>query len=113
MRNILCIMLIVLLSGCATEAGYQKIVNSWMGSDKHDLIEKWGVPTNNYKEDEHTEYFSYVETSVSSDSSGNIYNWKCDTTFTITDDKVTSWKYNGNKCRACDDGFWGTLCKYL
>lgn len=108
---IICLM-ILLLSGCATESGYKRIVDSWMGSSKDNLIDTWGVPTNNYKADKHTEYFSYIDTSISSDGSGNIYNWKCETTFTITDDVVTSWKYKGNKCRACEDGFWGTLCKY-
>ena len=112
MRKVFSVLMLFLLSGCVTEAGYQKIVNSWMGSNKLNLIDSWGVPTSSYKVDDSTEYFSYVETSISSDSYGNIYNYKCQTTFTITDDVVTSWKYEGNKCRACDDGFWGTVCKY-
>ena len=112
MRKIFYVLMLFLLSACATETGYQKVVDSWMGSSKINLINTWGIPTNNYKADEHTEYFSYVETSISTDSYGNIYNWKCQTTFTITDDVVTSWKYEGYKCRACDDGFLGTMCKY-
>ena len=110
MRKIFYVLMLFLLSACATETGYQKVVDSWMGSSKINLINTWGIPTNNYKADEHTEYFSYVETSISTDSYGNIYNWKCQTTFTITDDVVTSWKYEGYKCRACDDGFFGYMC---
>lgn len=74
MRRVFTVLILFLLSGCATEAGYQKIVDSWMGASKINLIDTWWVPTSNYKADEHTEYFSYVETSVSSDNYGNIYN---------------------------------------
>lgn len=109
MKN-LYIFLFVLLSGCATSEGYNRILNTWLDSDKQNLIETWGVPTNTYRLNDHIEYLSYLRTSISS-VDGNIYNWKCETTFTVEDNKITSWKYNGNNCEACNEDFWGVLCK--
>ncbi len=107
----LALCLLVLLCGCATEAGYQKFVGSWKGATKHRLIEGLGTPTNTYKEDEHIEYFDYIDSSISTDGWGRIQSLQCKTTFTLTDNIVTSWRYEGNNCQACNDGFWGPLCK--
>lgn len=104
------LLLFLLLSGCATSEGYNRMLNTWLDSDKQNLIETWGVPTSTYKLNDHIEYFSYLRTSVSS-LDGTVYNLKCETTFTIKDNKVASWKYNGNNCEACNEGFWGSLCK--
>ncbi len=108
-KNIFLISSLLFISNCATSAGYDRILNTWMDSDKRNLIETWGVPTSTYKLDNHVEYLSYLRTSVYS-IDGNVYNWKCETTFTIEDDKVAAWKYTGNNCEACNEDFWGPLC---
>ncbi len=41
MRRVFTVLILFLLSGCATEAGYQKIVDSWMGASKINLIDTW------------------------------------------------------------------------
>lgn len=102
----------MLLSACATPDGYERILNTWLNSDKQNLIETWGIPTNTYKLNDNIEYFSYLKTSISS-INGDVYNWKCETTFTIEDNKVVSWKYNGNSCEACDEDVFGSLCKFF
>ena len=33
-----------LIGGCATEADYKKIVNSWVGKSSHELVHRWGYP---------------------------------------------------------------------
>lgn len=109
-KKLFVVLSLIIVSGCATSEGYNRILNTWLNSDKQNLIETWGVPTSTYKLNEHVEYISYLKTSISY-INGNIYNWKCETTFTIKDNKVTSWKYNGNSCEACNEGFWGSLCK--
>ena len=96
------LFLLVLLSGCATSEGYNRILNTWLDSDKQNLLESWGVPTSTYKLNDHIEYFSYLRTSISS-IDGNVYSLKYD--------KITSWKYDGNNCEACNEDFWGSLCK--
>lgn len=60
------LLLFVLLSGCATSEGYNRILNTWLNSDKQNLIETWGVPTSTYKMNDHIEYLSYSRTSISS-----------------------------------------------
>ena len=36
------------LAGCATTAGYEKILNSWVGSNVDNLVMRWGPPGNSY-----------------------------------------------------------------
>lgn len=38
----------VFLAGCATTAGYEKLLNSWVGAKVDDLIMTWGPPANSY-----------------------------------------------------------------
>ena len=110
MKKLYLFLFLFLLLGCATSEGYNRRLNTWLDSDKQNLIETWGVPTSTYKLNDHIEYLSYLRTSISS-INGDIYNWKFETTFTVEDNKITSWKYTGNSCEACNEGFWGTLCE--
>lgn len=41
-------VLAVLLSGCATTANYEKILNSWVGANVDNLVMRWGPPTSSY-----------------------------------------------------------------
>lgn len=94
---ILCISLI--LSGCATTAGYQKIVDSWMGAEENKLIESWGVPDNVYQLNETDKVFTYKESSQAI-LSGSVVTYSCETYFTVRDGVVVDWKFKGNKCNA-------------
>lgn len=75
LKKIFVVFSIFIVSGCATSEGYNRILNTWLNSDKQNLIETWGVPTSTYKMDDHIEYLSYSRTSISS-INGNVYNWK-------------------------------------
>ena len=49
MKNIKFIaILTVLLTGCATTANYEKILNSWVCSNVDNLVMQWGPPANSY-----------------------------------------------------------------
>lgn len=39
---------LLLLGGCATTEGYNRRINSWIGIDVSQLLEKWGPPTSEY-----------------------------------------------------------------
>lgn len=106
----------LLLSACATEAQYQKNLNSWLGSTESELVEKWGPPDQVY-ELEGKKYLTYIYSNsnyvpqtVNSNVIGNsvqtqVYggytqHWYCKTIMTIENKEITNWKYEGNACRA-------------
>lgn len=98
MKKIILLMCVILTS-CATEEKYNAKLNTWLNSPKEDLVLSWGVPSATYSVNKKTELITYKRSSISS-YNGNIYNWNCDTTFTITDGIITNWKWEGNSCRS-------------
>ena len=44
-KKIFIALFLFIISGCATSEGYNRILNTWLDSDKQNLIETWGVPT--------------------------------------------------------------------
>lgn len=108
------------LSGCATEAGYQKVLNSWMGSTDVSLIQSWGPPQQSYELSGHTflvysrSSSSYVPgvaptyqttfigntayTNTYGGSQGFNVSYSCTTTFEIVSGKIVNWRYQGNNC---------------
>jgi hypothetical protein len=40
------ILAMLLLAGCATTAGYEKVLGSWVGQSADRLISSWGAPAN-------------------------------------------------------------------
>lgn len=42
-------MFVLLLTGCATTAGYEKILNSWVGDNADHLVSSWGPPASSYQ----------------------------------------------------------------
>lgn len=60
MRRIILITLVAVVSaGCATTAGYEKILNSWVGSSESNLISSWGPPQSTYVLDDGGKVLSY------------------------------------------------------
>jgi hypothetical protein len=39
---------VLLLTACASTRGYERALDSWVGSDINQLIESWGPPTQTY-----------------------------------------------------------------
>jgi hypothetical protein len=48
MRLLLVPIFLVLFSGCATTANYNKSVTDWLGKPEKDLLAAWGVPTGTF-----------------------------------------------------------------
>jgi hypothetical protein len=108
--------------GCATSAGYEKVLNSWMNSTEQDLVAQWGPPDQVYESGgqkyltyhrssqaylpgveptyQTTYYGTYATTTPIGGSPPQTINLNCKTTFTITNGKITSWRYEGNNCAA-------------
>jgi len=112
---------IVLLSGCATIGKYNKKIESSIGSTELNLINAWGTPQNVYETggskffvyvSSGTTYFSGTNPSYTTSATGNTstapiqgrpgmaVNQGCETTFEISDDRVRSWRWQGNNCRS-------------
>jgi len=122
---LLIISLLALLQGCATTAKYESLLGTWEGSSESRLVSNWGIPDNTY-ESNGAKYLKYLRTSslyvppttpvlntnctnggygstncTTTSAGGNQgynINYSCETTFTLVNAVVTSWKYYGNSC---------------
>src|SRR5467141_1139575 len=45
--------------GCATQEGYEKVLNSYAGASEAALLAQWGPPDNVYASDAGTKYLTY------------------------------------------------------
>ena len=110
----------VLLSGCATTAKYEAVLNQWVDKDINQLIEAWGYPHNSLKlpngntvyifgstdsyispMQTYTTFHSvgkriYADTMV---TGGHSYTYWCRTFFEVDDKNViVKWRTEGNSC---------------
>ena len=49
MRKIIQLILLAILSGCATTQNYELVLSSWVGRDEIELIRGWGPPRQTYE----------------------------------------------------------------
>lgn len=91
MKNIFIVLMILLFAGCATEAGYQRALNSYVGVKESDLVDNWGIPDGTYQSGK-IKYLIYKD-----DRYKGFY---CKTTFIIEGGFVRNWEYEGNRCRS-------------
>lgn len=118
----LAIAIAAILSACATTANYEKILQSWVGSEEIDLIRKWGPPQQSYEtggskflvySSRQNVYMpgtapSYQTTVIGNTAYTNpiggtpAYNigMACVTTFELANNKIVSWQWRGNACKA-------------
>ena len=60
-----------MVAGCATRAGYETALSTWVGASEATLLSGWGAPDSFY-ESEGTKYLTYrkIESSSSGPSMG-------------------------------------------
>jgi len=118
MKIILSAFFILIVSSCTSLQSYEErqkkfseTINTWVGSSDGDLIKIWGVPTNVYRTGD-TKYLTYRNSRTSVDSSlspcfteycyptidTNVVNYSCEITFTVINQKITTWRAKGNNC---------------
>jgi len=124
-KNLFFMLFILFVSGCATTEGYRKVVASWVGSTEIELIRSWGAPQHSYKSG--SIKFIVYNSSRSVDIPGTTptykttligntaytnttggtpdqnFQYSCETTFEIMDEKIVSWSFKGNDCTAIED----------
>jgi hypothetical protein len=114
--------ILFVLAGCATTANYEKILSSWVGFTELDIIRKWGPPQQSYEtggrkflvySSARNMYLpgtapSYTTTVIGNTAytnrvggtPGQNIGLSCQTTFEISDEKIVSWRWQGNDCTA-------------
>ena len=122
MYRYLLAVIATLLTACATTAGFEKVLNSWVGMQEIDLVRSWGPPVQAY-EAEGRKFIVYASrrnvympgvaptyqptvignTAYSNPVGGspamNI-GMSCTTTFGLEGSRVVSWSHKGNDCKA-------------
>jgi hypothetical protein len=123
MKKTLALTAILLsLSGCATTANYEKMLSSWVGASELDLVRRWGPPTQSY-ETGGRKFLIYSSsqdvflpgtaptytttvigntayTNMVGGTPGQTLSFSCRTTFEIHDERIVSWRWQGNDCRS-------------
>lgn len=118
--------LLFLVTACASASqNYNKQLQKWVGTTQQDLLNNWGEPDNvfyltprkfvityvkveqkpidgNTKPYAGTEiYYAPIEVpSYGYPSNGSYNTYYCKTSFTITDNIVTDYTFNGDDCIA-------------
>lgn len=113
MVNILASVLALFATACATTAKYEAKLNSWVGSDVSALMTSWGAPSATfdmpngnkmyiYSFEGGTQTFANYNQFTNQAYAYNVTYW-CKTTFiTGSDNKILTWKWEGNSCRSRD-----------
>lgn len=121
-RALIAVLVIALLSGCATSAKYNAILDTWMGHDVNELVNSWGYPQNSFKAPNGNTVYVYGSSGsytmptqtnttynvVGNTVYGNSYttggqtlNFWCRTFFEVNDQNIiVNWRWEGNNCKA-------------
>lgn len=122
MRYFFLLVFAVLTAGCATTAGYEKVLNSWVGRQEIELVRAWGSPLRTYEAGgrkfiafaskrnlfvagsppryQTTIIGNTAYTDVSGGTPDANIPLSCLTTFEINGSTIVSWHYKGNDCVA-------------
>ena len=107
MKRLMALLFVILLVSCTSRQDHEDTLNSWIGHNENKLLESWGTPSKHYSTKD-TKYLTWENRSQQMFGGYNAYygtyttpymiNYKCDITMIIKDDKVSSWRYEGNNC---------------
>ncbi len=105
----------ILITSCATEAGYREALDVYVDGSEEFLIDSWGTPNNVYEANGYKYITYYKNSSVQMPASysttfyghsantigygGGSVQINCKTTFKIKNKEVISYSYEGNGCR--------------
>ena len=114
---------VLILSGCATTKGYEQMLQTWVGSSESNLVAAWGIPDGVYQMNAYEKVITYqrggttylpgsapsyqttyygntATTRPVGGSPGYVISQSCKTDFVVTNGIVSSWRWEGNSCRA-------------
>lgn len=119
-RVVLALLFLCCLSGCATNAKFEALLNSYMDRPESELVENFGVPKQVYETGgnkylvyesnrnafnpgippsyQTTVYGNTAYTQAYGGVPASVIAYTCTATFTIRDGKIIQWSYRGNDC---------------
>jgi hypothetical protein len=100
----LIVALFFLLQGCATQAGYQRVVETWLGDDINNLIQSWGPPSDVFRlpnnDMMYTWFFDGGTVAVPIGNAAYAVRKSCKTTFTVNSQGIVqNYRFEGNSCK--------------
>ncbi|WP_155952212.1 hypothetical protein [Pseudomonas sp. CHM02] len=120
MKWLLTALALFALAGCATTGKYERVLQSWVGSTELELVQSWGPPVRVYESNGHrfltysnegsmyvpgtsptyqtTYYGNTAYTNSYGGSPGMNVQLSCVTTFDVVDNRISSWRWQGNNC---------------
>lgn len=126
-------LLLLLLTGCATTGNYEQSLQKWVGASQSELYNYWGVPNSQFYVTPNTQVVTYVKTDKgpidgntqpyagievaypaieTPDYGENLSNYNsnnpvyfCKTSFTITNNQVVDYTFNGDDCVVSENIF--------
>lgn len=129
MRKLAIVAVVLALSGCATSAKYEALLDTWKGKNINELVESWGYPDNTitapngntvyvygYHQSTYIPKTNYVSSGVGFDGGnldsrisissfgGYTVEENCSTYFEVDSGKtIIMWKWKGNACKTSID----------
>ncbi|MEZ8990095.1 hypothetical protein AB4571_15345 [Vibrio breoganii] len=126
MKKLLLIVVITILSGCATTERYNAILDTWMGHDTEELVNSWGYPDNSfvapngnkvyvygYQASTYVPQTNYTTTtynavggtlygnSTTNSVGGYTVQHNCTTFFEVDESgTLVNWRWKGNACKS-------------
>lgn len=126
LRNVLALAVAGLsISGCATQAKYKAVLDSWIGKPEQSLVDAWGYPANQMTAPNGNKVYVYSSsgqivmptttttnahvtgygnsaygTATTTSYGGQVINLGCTTYFEIYGGTVVRWNYQGNNCKS-------------
>ena len=109
MRQITVVLYVLAIAGCATTAGYEKTLDSWLTGRVDDLVSSWGPPDREYRLSNGGQVLEYGRGSNRSVQVchptrpicfDRDVSHSCVTRFTTTPSgMIADWAWEGNDCR--------------
>jgi len=93
----ICLILTMLLMGCATTEKYEAKLNVWVGRNINDLTNAWGYPQSSFKAPDGNMVYVYGrQINVS-----NYGSFVCTAYFEVDNKNiVVKWRHEGNDCNS-------------
>ncbi len=104
LQEIIIMILFLLLHGCATQAGYKRVVETWLGDDINKLIQSWGPPSDVFtlpnNDKMYTWFFDGGTVITPIGDMAYAIRKSCKTTFTANNQGVIkNYRFKGRSCK--------------